>query len=74
MKIDKNIQIHSMKRGRKPKYPFGEMDVGDSIFFEGVKNTLGSKEYSAAQMHGIYNSKKFTGAAVEGGLRIWRIK
>ncbi len=72
MKIEKDIPIPKGEgRGRKPHYPFGCMEVGDSVFFEG-KNT-GSKEYVAANALGAYHGKKFSGRTVDGGLRVWRV-
>jgi hypothetical protein len=78
MKIEKNIAIPT---GRKTKYNFQKMEVGDSILYSKTyTRNLHSKAYSAcnnwskASNHGY----KFKVAKVEEnghfGVRIWRIK
>lgn len=74
--IEKDVEAPTSAAGRPPQYPFSDMEVGDSIFFEG-KNTK-SKEYLAAQGYARYNGKKFTGrqtTRTDGrvGLTIWRV-
>ena len=70
--IDKNIPVPETTAGGRPaKYPFYKMVVGDSVFFKGAKT--GGKEYLAAQAAGRNKGWKFSGRAVGGGLRIWRI-
>lgn len=67
--IDKNIPLpaHAGKGGAMAKYPFAEMDVGDSIFSENM--SIRSAAYAFAKVHGI----KFCCRAIDGGARIWRI-
>ena len=69
MRIEKSIPA-PMPRSRK--YPFHEMDVGDSIFFDGAR--IGSKEYEAAKKYFERNGKKMRVRTAEGGLRIWRVE
>jgi hypothetical protein len=53
------------------KYPWDQMEVGDSFFVEGGSvTTLGASAYSAAKRLGW----KFTTRTVPGGARSWRIK
>lgn len=70
--IESNIALPTGGAGRPPKYPFKDMSAGDSVFFEG-ENTS-SKAYFAAAACARNNNKKFTGRAVDGGLRIWCIE
>ena len=67
IKIDKNVPMPSAG-----KYPFGDMDVGDSFFVAGK---------TAAQMGGTMHfrkPKKFTTRTVTEngvkGIRIWRVE
>jgi uncharacterized protein (DUF2249 family) len=66
--IEKNIPIPST-RG---KYPWGEMEVGDSIFIEGAKTS--SRISTLTHSYGLSNKKKFTVRKVDGGVRVWRIE
>lgn len=62
-------------RGRPRKYPFPDMEVGDSFFCEGSHSrTVQFKAYKAAQEYAHRNPPmKFSGRLVEGGIRIWRV-
>lgn len=80
MKIDKDIPIPDKVRGRKPKYKFAEMEVGDSFFAEGDGSTQVSI-LTCARRHKpkTFITQKATMKAVEGGLhtvlkgfRCWR--
>jgi len=53
------------------KYPFSDMRVGESVYFEGMDTN--SKPAVAARR---YNSrgKLFECRKVSGGLRIWRVE
>ena len=73
MKIDKDVPVPSSVgdksgRGRPRVYPFGEMEVGDSIFTEskGARNAAGH--------YAKYHGKKFATRTENNGVRIWRIK
>ena len=82
MKIDKGIPVPDMKfytRGRKKetKYPWGDMDMYDSVFFP----CLDRREYYRiivhmhrwAKEHGrLFMIRKRTEMDVDG-IRIWRI-
>lgn len=65
--IEKNVS--APMAGRK-KYPWGQMEVGDSILFTVAEGGLAA---NAAYTFGLRYGKKFTKHAVEGGIRIWRI-
>lgn len=72
--IDSDIPVpqkDSRPAGRKPKYPFREMKVGDSVFFDGA--TSSSNCAIAAHNHGRRHGSKFSVRAEGSGVRIWRI-
>ena len=73
IKIDKNVELSPSMTGRskKSKYPFAELEIGDSFFVEGK---------TAGQFGGWRNyhrPKKFSERTViengVKGLRVWRI-
>lgn len=72
--IDKNIPIPKVNRGghlkpREAKYPWAQMEVGNSFFVPEVTvKQFGSTVYAASKRSG----RKFTIRAVDGGVRIWR--
>jgi len=75
-KIEKSIpapQSHHLA-----KYPWPQMEVGDSIFFEGQstsrKNGGNNNAVDAAYSWGKDNNRKFTVRTENGGVRIWRIE
>ena len=79
--IDKNIPI-PRKRGEKSKYPFFEMEVGDSFEVQ-VSNT--TPEKMAASIRNCYHnicrnnkdfkSRKFTIRVMSNtSVRCWRVK
>lgn len=65
-KIEKDVPIPPKNAGRGSKYPFPEMEVGDSILVE-------LKQSSAATLTRAIPDMKFATRKVEGGTRIWRI-
>lgn len=67
IKIDKNVPIPPAGQGRPRKYPFDEMDVGDS-FFSGSIASVESSAYSRN------DGKKFVLRKVRGGVRVWRVE
>lgn len=67
--IDKGIEMVN-KKGRKSKYPFCDMDIGDSVFFKD-KTSL-DKETVYAYNYGRKSNKRFSAKSVDGGVRIWR--
>lgn len=55
--------------GRREKYPWSKLEVGQSFFVEGV--ALRSMS-STASHAGRRNGKKFIARVVDGGVRVWR--
>jgi hypothetical protein len=57
-------------KSNRSKYPFKNMEVGDSVFYEG-KTTQG-KEVVYAYNYARKSGKKFAAKTIENGVRIWR--
>lgn len=73
--IEKNIPmpiLYNGRAGRGSIYPFMEMEVGDSIFFEGQRNG-GPAYQSAKQAQRRAGDRKFVSRKEGNGLRIWRV-
>lgn len=65
--LEKDVEFPA--RTRKGKYPFEQMDVGDSFFVGAVSvGSLRSTAYSAS----VRLERKFAVREVDGGVRIWR--
>ena len=72
-KIEKDVPTPTETQ-RTAKYPFGKMEVGDSIFISSEESPP-SGSYSASSYYALRHPElKFTTRKVEGGYRIWRIK
>ena len=72
-KIEANIPVPAVVRaggaGRKPKYPFADLKVGESFLVpDKTMNKMGSTVTLARKRTG----RNFTLRNVEGGVRIWR--
>lgn len=75
IKIEKNVPISEPQRGRNLKYPWPDMKKGDSFFVEGgraMQQGLNASAYVWCKRH--HPTRKFTTRAVDGGVRVWRIK
>ena len=68
-KIEKGILIPPPVR--RTKYPFGQMEVGDSVF---IADDGGGRVIAAACEYGKRHNKKFSCRTVDGGVRVWRIE
>ena len=67
-KIEKAVPVPPKKGGgRAPKYPYRDLEVGDSFFVPGIKTTGAS---DAGKRLGL----KFTQRRVDGGMRVWRVE
>ncbi len=69
MQIEKNIPIPPRKHGNL-RYPWREMEVGDSFLVTGKIAKNFSGQCSSASY--IYKPKKFICAPVDNGVRVWR--
>jgi hypothetical protein len=67
--IEKGIPKPEGRRGLK-KYPFGDMEIGDSFFVPSDKYRA---VINASQIYGKRWERKFSVAKVDGGARCWRI-
>lgn len=68
-KIEKNVPvIGGSGPGPKPKYPFHEMEVGDSFSFS---DEMWRKVAAASSSHGVKYGVKFSVSKVHG--RCWRV-
>jgi len=65
--IEKDIPGPSPTRQRK--YPFVDMEPGQSAFFE---EKIGGKAYKAANAVGQRYNRKYIGRKENGGIRKWR--
>lgn len=67
IKISKGIPAPS-SRGRRPKYPWHEMKIGDSFL---IKNDT---TFMVGNANTRYAPKRFTSAREKRGIRVWRIE
>ena len=66
-KIEKNIPIPNIK------YPFAELEIGDSFYVEGGRNVTSAVRVAAFTFAKKTNTS-FVTRTVENGVRIWRKK
>jgi hypothetical protein len=74
--IQKNIPMEATRES-KSKYPFHEMEVGDSFFIKCDAETMISRRstvLSSSVYYGKSSGKKFKSRTYSDGFRIWRIK
>lgn len=71
IKIEKGIPMPEVQAGSKPKYPFLEMEIGDSFFVEGAPQSLLT---SAASNHAKRYGGRFSVRKQYGGVRVWRVE
>jgi hypothetical protein len=69
--IERDHVIPAMRahKGRKEKYPWSGLEVGDSFFVDGGD---ARSMTSTASHAGRRNGKKFIARAELGGVRVWR--
>ena len=71
VKIDKDIPMPQDKLGRKPKYPWMDMDVGDSFLLPGKSIHHAASLMVRWQERG---GRRYSARTVPEGVRIWRIE
>lgn len=70
--IEKNVPVPN-GRGRKCRYPWAGMEVGDSFLIpEAV--TKDGQARSAAYAQQKVDGRKYRTSRVDGGVRVWRIE
>jgi hypothetical protein len=57
-----------MPSKRRKKYPFAELEVGQSFVAEDVKITCICASFKN------YRPKQFTARTIDGGVRVWRVE
>ncbi len=76
--IDKNVEIPEVHS--KVKYPWADMEAGDSVFIEADKGeelyVLKRRIGPSARYYGEKTGKKFKTLIDHGqnGIRVWRLK
>jgi len=70
IQIDKDIPIPCDGRNGKSKYPFKDMEIGDSFYVEGktAQQFANVKNYWAKKL-----KKEFTSKSEGHGCRTWRL-
>lgn len=66
-KIEKNIPVPD--RGRRARYPFSQMEVGDSVLIADIDR---SSQLASYWQH--LRPKRFVSRKVDGGIRVWRLE
>lgn len=69
-KIDRNIPIPAEARGRPNRYPFNQMNVGDSFAFPADIKT--ATAHAAARHHSRAGMRFIARKQPGGGYRCWR--
>ena len=67
IEIEKGVPPPPTHKGKK--YPFGDMDVGDSFLVPGAKVTT----LSVAKRDYERGGRKFICRTVDDGVRVWRV-
>jgi hypothetical protein len=71
--IEKNVAIPAASRtgGGKSKYPWAQMEIGDSFFVPGAKVETFYTLVSAQNKKG---DARFICRKIDGGVRVWRVE
>lgn len=69
IKIETGVPMPTKGRGAPRKYPWYEMNVGDSFLVPGKTHKRWHATAKAERLTGF----KFSVRTVEGGVRVWRI-
>ena len=72
--VEKNIPLPFIFRIEKRKYPFEEMEVGDSFFITLKEKDLRKRQISISSAGKHLGPKKFITRKCDGGIRCWRIE
>lgn len=73
MEIDKGIPIPERRKAFS-KYPFKEMEIGDSFFIDKKLTTISSVAFQATKKTGYKFSLRTVEEKKKKGTRCWRIK
>lgn len=72
IKIDKGVPITGTN-GRPEKYPWSEMQPGDSFLIH-TRKPITSFSNAANKARHRHPGKRWATRTVKGGIRIWRVK
>ena len=78
--IEKDIPIISPRMKRERKYPFQEMEIGDSFFVPLNKKEIKKKRNALMSAAHHYRNRKFSSRIMVSekdviiGIRLWRVK
>ena len=69
VKIDKGIPVPPRGNNRSTKYPYQQLEIGDSFYVKGkTAAKFSASAYTQARKHGI----KLTVRNEKDGVRVWR--
>lgn len=68
--VERGIPLPKRTGGRPQKYPWNEMQVGDSFFVPDGKIKMLS---AATNFRTQISGHRYTLRSVEGGVRVWRV-
>jgi hypothetical protein len=71
-KIEKGIPFPTGYNTRWRRYPWPEMEVGDSVLVPGEGRTHTTRVSNAAKGYGKKHGMQFITRTVDGGARVWR--
>ncbi len=69
--IEKAIKIPEVNSKKNYKYPWTDMEVGDSFLVDFIDT---SKLRVAAYYHSKTSGRKYTIRIIDNGARVWRVK
>ncbi|MEI2419605.1 hypothetical protein V6O07_04980 [Arthrospira platensis SPKY2] len=73
--IEKNVPLVAVGNRRTSKYPYAQLDVGDSFFVPGTTTkSLGSAAANAAKKLGVVFATRTVTENGVTGVRIWRVE
>lgn len=71
--IEKNIPAPTSHPGRPAKYPWHDMEVGDSFFLPNAGRTEQQRLSTRATAFARRRGFKFATRRMDGGVRVWRL-
>jgi hypothetical protein len=71
-KIEKDVPLPALVR-RRSKYPFKDLEIGDSFVIPIKSDKSPSGIYAAISTARSRHNIGLTTARVEGGIRVWRV-
>lgn len=74
MEIERGVPLTVRGRVTKYRFPLGEMEVGDSFYFDPKGAGVLGTARSLISRYGKTFNRKFATRLVDGGIRVWRIE